>query len=57
MNYLSYKQGQLSRTRDEKECEKLRNESSRLERELNNLSNKAYEIQGMLAQARSLGAY
>jgi hypothetical protein len=56
-NEYSYKQGQLSRSREEKDIKRLRGEIDSLNSELSRLNDEYYKIQGMMTQARSLGAY
>jgi hypothetical protein len=54
---LSYKRGQLSRSREDKDIKRLQSEIESLNSDLSRLSDEYYKIQGMIAQARSLGAY
>ena len=56
-NEVSYKHGQLSRSREEKDIKRLQSELDSLNNELSRLTEEYYKIQGMIAQARSLGAY
>ncbi|MDD2816883.1 MAG: DUF2799 domain-containing protein [Thiotrichaceae bacterium] len=56
-NELSYKQGQLSRTKEDKEVKRLQAEINSLNSELSRLTDEYYKIQEFIAQARSLGAY
>jgi hypothetical protein len=55
-NELSYKHGQLSRSREEKDIKHLQSNINNLNNELSRLSDEYYKIQGMMTQARSLGA-
>jgi hypothetical protein len=54
---LSYKQGQLSRSREDKDIKQLQKEIDSLNRALSSLSDEYDKIQGLMTQARSLGAY